>query len=242
MLTAAFWGFVGGAALVVGALIGVFARLPTRVIGMVMAFGAGVLISAVAFELVEEGFQSAGAAPVVLGLAGGALTFAVGDWIIDRRGGEHRKRSGRQQSGGAAGALVLGAMLDGIPESAAIGVSLIGGGEVGVAVVVAVFLSNVPESLAASTGLRSAGRSVRWVLGLWFGVAVVCAVAAAAGYGLMGAASPATTAVVQAFAAGAIITMLVDTMVPEASEGAGGAAGLLTAAGFVAAFVLGHVA
>jgi zinc transporter, ZIP family len=241
VLEAAFWGFVGGFALLVGAVLGLVWRVPPRVIGSVMAFGAGVLISAVAFELVEEGFEQSGAVPVVLGLFGGAVTFYLGDWVLDHRGGQHRKRSGGQQAAGAAGAVVLGAMLDGIPESAAIGVSLVGGGSVGVAVVAAVFLSNVPESLSAAVGLRKAGHSARWILGLWLGVAVISAAAAAAGYGLLGGASPATIAAVQAFAAGAILTMLADTMMPEGFEHAGSSVGLITCVGFIAAFLISHV-
>ena len=158
---AAFWGFVGGFALLVGAGLGLIWRTPPRVVGIVMAFGAGVLISAVAFELVEGAFDASGALPVVAGLVAGALTFYVGDLILDKRGAKHRKRSGGQQASGAAGAIVLGAMLDGVPESVAIGASLLGGGGVGVAVVAAVFLSNVPESLSAATGLRKAGHSPR---------------------------------------------------------------------------------
>jgi zinc transporter, ZIP family len=240
MWEAAFWGFVGGFALIVGAVLGLVWRTPPRVVGVVMAFGAGVLISAVAFELVEDAFSTSGGLAVVGGLAAGALTFFVGDWVIDRRGGEHRKRSGGQQAGGAAGAIALGAMLDGVPESVAIGASLLAGGGVGVAMVAAVFLSNVPESLSAATGLRAAGHSRRWILGLWAGVALLSAAAAAVGYGVLGSAPAATIAVVQAFAAGAILTMLADTMMPEGFENAGSAVGLITCAGFVAAFLLGH--
>lgn len=240
MLEAALWGFVGGFALLVGAVLGLLWRTPPRVVGVVMAFGAGVLISAVAFELVEEGFEASGAPPVVLGLVAGALAFYAGDWILDHRGARDRKRSGGQQAAGSAGAIVLGAMLDGIPESAAIGVSLLGGGGVGVAVVAAVFLSNVPESLSAAVGLRKAGHSARWILGLWLAVAMVSAAAAAAGYGLLGGTSPATIAAVQAFAAGAILTMLADTMMPESFEQAGSTVGLVTCAGFISAFLLSH--
>ena len=239
MLEAAFWGFVGGVTLLVGAVLGLVLRTPPRVVGLVMAFGGGVLISAVAFDLVEEGFASAGATPVLVGLVAGALTFYGGDWILDNRGGRDRKRSGGQQAGGAAGAIVLGTMLDGIPESAAIGVSLLDGG-VGVAVVAAVFLSNVPESMSAAVGLRSAGHPPRWILGLWLAVAVLSAGAAAAGYGLLGGAPPDTIAIVQAFAAGAILTMLADTMMPEAFKNAGNSVGLVTCAGFITAFLLSH--
>lgn len=238
MLEAAFWGFVGGGALLVGALVGLFVPTSQRTIGLVMGFGAGVLISALAFELTDEAFRQGGADAVSVGLALGAVAFFVGDTIIDRRGGDDRKRSGGEQEGGAAGAIVLGALMDGIPESVAIGVSLLGGKGVGVAVVAAVFLSNVPESLSAATGLQKAGHSRRWILGLWMAVAVVSALAAAVGFALLGGASPNLVGGIQAFAAGAILVMLADTMMPEGFQHGGKAVGLVTALGFALAFLL----
>jgi ZIP family zinc transporter len=238
MLKAAWWGFVGGAALFIGALIGVFVHTSRQVIGLVMAFGSGVLISALSFELTKEAYDRAGAGSVGLGLAAGSVTFFLGDWLIDRRGGHRRKSPSGPQPGAGATALVLGALLDGIPESAAIGVSLIKGGAVGLAVVAAVFLSNIPESLSASAGMRVSGRSVRYIFGLWSAVVIVSTLAAAAGFELLQGASPSVTATIQAFAAGAILTMLADTMVPEAVEHAGRWVGLFTVLGFVAAFLL----
>jgi zinc transporter, ZIP family len=158
--------------------------------------------------------------------------------VIDHRGGNHRKRSGGQQSGGSPMAIVLGALMDGIPESVAIGVSLLGGGGVGAPVVAAVFLSNVPESLSAATGLRKAGRSPRWIVGLWLAVTAISALSAAVGYGVLGGASDDLVAGIQAFAAGAILTMLADTMMPEAFEHGGSVVGLVTVLGFSAAFLL----
>jgi ZIP family zinc transporter len=240
VLEAGFWGLVGGLALLVGAAIGLYAGASTRVIGLVMGFGAGVLISALAFELAAESFAHGGTSATVAGLVAGAVTFFAGDWVIDRRGGEHRKRSDGRQQDGTASAIVLGSLLDGIPESVAVGVSLLAGKGVGVAVVVAVFLSNVPESLSAATGLRTAGHSPRWILGLWSAVAGVSALAAALGYALLGDASPTVVAVIQAFAGGAILTMLADTMLPEATESGGSVVGLATVLGFTLAFLLSH--
>jgi ZIP family zinc transporter len=238
VLEAAWWGFVGGAALVIGALLGIYLRVSTRVIGLVMAFGAGVLISAAAFELVAEGYERSGGAGVVLGLLLGSLTFFVGDWFIDRAGGHRRKSPDGPQAGAGPMALVLGALLDGIPESAAIGVSLLGGGAVGIPVVAAVFMSNIPESLSASSGLKKTGRSTGYILGLWTAVLVASTVAAALGYVLLDGADPAVVAAIQSFAAGAILTMLADTMVPEAVKYAGALVGLLTTLGFIASFLL----
>lgn len=198
-----------------------------------MAFGGGVLISAISFELLDESARRGHLDTLAIGMGLGALTFFGGDWVLDRHGGDHRKRSGGQQADGNPRAIVLGALLDGIPESAAIGVSLLGGSAVSAPVVAAVFLSNVPEAMSAATGLQKAGKSNRWILGLWLGVAVVSMVAAGAGYRLLGGASPDLVSGIEAFAAGAILTMLADTMMPEAFEGGGSLVGLLTVAGFV---------
>jgi ZIP family zinc transporter len=238
VVEAGFWGFVGGFALLVGAVAGLFLPAGQRLIGLIMAFGAGVLISALAFELTQEAFERGGVDAVAIGLTFGALSFFVGDTIVDRKGGEHRKRSGGQQAGGNGSAIVVGALMDGIPESVAIGVSLVGGGAVAAPVVIAVFLSNVPESLSAATGLRTAGHSARYVMGLWLAVTAMSALAAALGYALLGDASPNLIAAIQAFAAGAILTMLADTMMPEAFEHGGAQVGLVTVLGFALSFFL----
>ncbi len=190
MFEAAFWGFVGGAALLIGAVAGIYLPASKRLIGLIMAFGSGVLISALTFELMREAYDTAGATAAVLGLLAGSLVFFCGDWLIDRRGGNRRKSPNGPQAGAGATALVLGALLDGIPESAAIGVSLIGGGSVGVAVVAAVFLSNIPESLSASAGMKATGRSTRYILGLWLAVTLASTVAAALGFGVLSGRTP----------------------------------------------------
>jgi zinc transporter, ZIP family len=243
MLIAGWWGFVGGAALILGAVLALVRPFSARTIGLVMAFGAGVLISALAFELTKDAYDQSGAREVVMGLALGAGTFYLGDRWLDRVGGKHRKRSSGKQAGPGddAKGLVLGALLDGIPESAAIGITLVGGKSVGVAVVAAVFLSNVPESMSAATGLLKAGHSKRWILVLWTSVALMSGIVAAVAYAVLGGSDPAVLAVIQAFAAGAILTMLADTMMPEAFENGGTMVGLVTTSGFALAFLLSQV-
>lgn len=232
------WGLVGGSALLVGALIGVLTRVPRRAVGWVMAFGSGVLIASVAFELVAGAQAEAGLQVASAGAAAGALVFFAADLAVSRRGGHHRKRSTGEQGSGSALVLTIGALLDGIPESVAIGASLLGGGSVSVVVVVAVFLSNIPEGLSSAVGLRRAGRSRGAVLTLWTAVAIVSGLAALLGYLLLDGAPPAIVAGLDSFAAGAILTMLASTMLPEAHEEGGAVTGVLTTAGFLLATAL----
>ncbi len=241
MFEAFGWGLAGGLALVIGAIAGLTIKISTRTIGLIMGFGAGVLISAVSFELTDEAYKQAGADAVGIGLALGAVSFFLADAAVEARGGGDRKSSKGEQSGGAAQGIVIGALMDGIPESLTIGISLLGGGAVALPVVVAVFLSNIPESLAAATGLRKAGRSARWIIGLWIGVALISGLASALGYALLGGASDNIVGGIQAFAAGAILTMLANTMFPEAVEDTGKAAGLVTVLGFALAFFLSRL-
>jgi ZIP family zinc transporter len=208
-----------------------------------MAFGAGVLISAVSFELVEDAFETAGTGGVAAGLAAGALAFFAGDAWLDRRGGADRKRSrgARVPAAGAGVAIVLGIVLDGVPETAVIGLTVLQQGEVSVAMLVAVFLSNFPEAIAATTGLRTAGWAAPRILGLWALVMAASGLAALLGYALLDDASDRTVAFVLSFAAGSILTMLADTMMPEAFEHGGRRVGLLTTLGFCVAFLVSSV-
>lgn len=242
MLEAAFWGLVAGAALLCGAGLGLNLRFSKREIGLIMAFGAGTLISSLTFELTLEAYNRAGLDAVAAGLPLGALAFFAGDWLIDSWGGEHRKRSSGKQPEGSGAAIMLGAVLDGIPESAVIGISLLAGTGVGVAFVAAVFISNLPEGLSATTGMRKAGHSVRFILGSWAIVVASAGLASALGYGLLGGAPQHVIAATQAFAAGAILTMLADTMMPEAFEDAGPVVGLVTVLGYATGALLTAVA
>jgi zinc transporter, ZIP family len=239
-LAAGFWGFVGGASLLIGALVGIYAGASRRTIATVMALGAGVLISSVAFELMNEAYQTGGFDASALGLLLGAVAFFFADREVNRRGGARRKNSGGKQ-GDSATAIAIGALMDGIPESAAIGISLLEGGGISAALVAAVFLSNVPEGLSSASGMRQAGRSTPHILGLWGGVTIASAVASLLGYFFLAGAPENLVAGIQAFAAGAILTMLASTMMPEAYEEGGEIVGLVTAVGFLLSFVLSHL-
>jgi ZIP family zinc transporter len=240
VLEAFLWGFFAASSLVIGGAVALVFTIPARTVGLVMGFGAGVLISAVAYELALEAYTEAGGwrgAPAV-GFFAGVAVFYVGDVLIDRMGGGGRKSMDpAARAGGVALAIVLGTVLDGIPESAVIGLTLIGG-SVGAAVLVAVFLSNLPEAVAATASLRQAGRSPRSVMILWIGIALVSGLASLAGFALLDGAPPGAVAFVQAFAGGAILTMLADTMMPEAFTHGGKLAGVVTSIGFAIAFVI----
>jgi ZIP family zinc transporter len=238
MLEAAIWGLVTAGSLLVGAALAAFGRLSERVIGLAMAFGAGALIAAVAYELVIDAFAT-DLRLAAIGFACGALTFYVGDVLVDRMGGEGRKSmTGEAQLAGSAGAIVLGTVLDGIPESFVLGASLVEEGVVPVAVVVGVFMSNVPEALSGSAGLLAAGWQRARVFKMWTAVVAASVVATIGGWLLIDSIGNAGGAFVTAFAAGALLVMLADTLMPEAFQLGGREAGLLTALGFAVGFGL----
>jgi ZIP family zinc transporter len=238
MIEAFAWAFVAASALLLGAVAGLAMNIKRTVIGLALAFGAGALFSAVAYELTAEAFEQGGASLLGAGLAAGALSFFTGNrWLKTHGTKRKRLERGASQGQGQGLSIVLGAMLDGIPESVVLGSSLIGGGAVSPAFLVAVLLSNVPEGFSASADLHQEGRSSRWILGLWMAVVLVSAASAALAFLLFDAAGPAVP-FVQAFAAGGLLTMLVDTMIPEAFEDGGDRAGLFTVLGFTLAFLL----
>ncbi|GLY46901.1 ZIP family zinc transporter [Lentzea sp. NBRC 102530] len=239
---AGLWGLAGGGALVAGALVAWFARVPRHVVAVVMAFGAGVLIAAAAFELVDEAEKTGGLLATTAGFLGGAVVYVLANVGLARYGARHRKRSSDQPSeseqAGSGTAIAVGALLDGVPESVVLGVSLLGGGGVGAAMVAAVVISNVPEGLSSVAGMKQAGRGPGYVFGVWGAIALASGLSAALGNVLLDGASPQVVAVITAVAAGAILAMVADTMIPEAFERAHLYTGLCTTAGFLTAFVV----
>ena len=235
MLTAFLWGGAAAAALLVGyALAG--RGLSNRTIGIVMGIGAGALISAIAYELMPESVL--GTRGMAVAFALGALVFFVGDWLIDRRGGADRKDIAGDQPGGSGAAILIGTLLDNVPESIILGMSLALGGAINVAFLAAVFVSNLPEGVAGTVNLVAAGRSRRNIFWMWMMLVLISAACAALGYAVVHWLPEAQGLYAQAFAAGAMLTMLADAMMPEAFEHGGLTVGLFTVLGFLLSAML----
>jgi zinc transporter, ZIP family len=229
------WGAVAASSLVIGALLAFARQWPTRQVGLVLAFGAGALISAVSFELAAEALDVGGLDATAAGLATGALVYFGLDGLIARHTSTGHGRTGRAAGSGAGTALALGAFLDGIPEQLVLGIALAGGEGIGVGLLVAIFVSNLPEAIGSASAMRRSGTARFRVLALWGGVAVVCVLASAAGYALADTASGELRAGIDGFAAGALLVMLIDSMIPEATRESGRVTGLVATLGFAVA-------
>jgi ZIP family zinc transporter len=242
-LTAGLWWLLGAPSLLLGAAVAFFLRLPRYVIAGIMSFGFGVLISAVAYDLLEDGYQEGGIWPMVAAAVAGSAAYALADWAVSCGGAHSRKPSGDQPNAGQGGGLAIPirSLLDGIPESVVLGLGLLSGKGISIAMLAAIFLSNFPEGLSSALGMRTAGRSQLYIFGLWGTIAVVSGLAASAGAAFLGGASPQVVAAVSAIAAGALLTMAVNTMVPEAVEGEQKLTGLLVVVGLLVAFALSNL-
>lgn len=236
-MEAFLWGLISAGSLLIGAILALKLKFSQKTIGLIMAFGVGALLSSVSFELISESFDVAnGLAIVGLGVMAGALTFFFGDMLIDRKG--RRRGKSAKSNDGSGTAILLGTILDGIPESIVIGLSLAGGQPVSAAMVVAVFLSNLPESISASVELRKNGWKKSTIALLWLSVVIASALASWAGFAIFGDSSPLTRAFILSFAGGAILTMLSDSMLPEAYKDSGKLTGLIVVLGFCVAFAV----
>ncbi len=236
MINAFLWGFIATFSLFIGGLIGILFKIGKRPLGLIMAFGAGVLFSAVAYELVFKSIKSSlGSGASLIGILSGAFTFFVVDLLISRMGASGRKNITGMHNENMALPIVLATILDGIPETLVIGMSLLAGGEVGIGMLVAVFISNLPEAIAGTSGMVAGAWKKGRILLLWLFIALVCAFSSLAGYALLENANPPIISFIQTFAAGAILVMLSNTMIPEAYEHGGKLAGIFTVLGFTVA-------
>lgn len=235
---AVLWGGVAGSALILGGLIGYFLNLTNKTSALVMAFGVGVLIACIGFNLMPEALHLGGVWPSVIGFVLGATLFASANGVLARMGSGQRKRANPRGSAAAMGsiAIALGALLDGMPEAAAIGTSLLDGQGVALVTVLAVFVSNLPEGLSSTVGMKSAGMPARNIFGIWIGITLCCMGSAWLGYGVIGALGPFYVAMAVASAAGAVLVMIIDTMIPEAFEEIHNLSGPVTALGFLVTF------
>lgn len=247
VVQAALWGVLAASGLLIGAVIAVVfdQRLSHRMIAACMGFGGGVLIAVLSVDLVQTAFEQGGSVAAVSGLLLGASVFSTANWRLAQRGARHRNRCGDcvQQTAevdhkGSGVAIAVGAVLDGIPESLVLGLSLLGGGQISLGLLVGFFLANIPQGLSSASGMTRAGRSSGYILGVWIAISVISGLAAAVGYFSLGSAVPAAPAMILAFAAGGVLAMLAETMIPEAFEDAQPFIGLITAAGFLAAFLI----
>jgi zinc transporter, ZIP family len=215
-----------------------------------MAFGAGVLVAALTFSLIEEAYNLVNdLVPVVLGFTLGGLSYSIANYILNIKssGTKNRKRSHGENAGGgknASGiALMIGSLMDNIPENMALGISLVaGGGTVNIVLIAAIFISNFPEGLASSQGMKNNGKSITKILLLWIIVVAIGTISSAVGFSVLANVNKYIVSIALSYASGAILVMLAESMIPEAfEEGGESKIGLATMAGFVVAFVLGRV-
>jgi zinc transporter, ZIP family len=234
------WGALAASSLVLGCVLALVRRWPERLVGAVLAFGAGALISAVSFDLAQEGVALGGAASVALGLAAGALVYYAADAAVAALGRPRDAGAAPAPVRNAGPALALGALLDGVPEQMVLGIGVATGGGVSVGLLAAIFVSNLPEAIGSASDMRRAGHTVATIVWLWVGVALLCVVVTVAGFTIADNVTGEVQAAINGFAAGALLVMLIDSMIPEATRQAGRAAGLVTVLGFaVAAWLSG---
>jgi zinc transporter, ZIP family len=236
MWAALFWGLFSSASLYLGQLLARPLGHSNRAVGLMTGFGAGTMISALAYELVPASSFSRGWM-IGVSFSAGALVYYVGDRWVDGRGGKQRASIQSDDSDGSGAAMFLGALLDGVPESFILGLGLALGGTVSVAFVAAVFISNIPQGLAGTTSLQDVGTSDRRITTMWGGLTVACGLASLLGY-VMAHELHDAGANASAFAGGAVLMMLTDSMVPESYRHGGRLTGLFTVFGFLVAGVL----
>jgi ZIP family zinc transporter len=241
MWEALLWGGVAGSAVLIGALFSIFLNIKQRWIGLIMAFGTGVLIGAATLDLLGESVERGGLFFTSLGFLGGAILFTVFDLIVSRKGGGERKRSGKNPENHSGMAIFAGTVIDAIPESIVIGLTLLEQGHVSWLLVVAIFISNFPEGLSSSNGLKEDGYSMKTIVFLWLLVLALSALSSLGGFYFLENAFDGTIALISAFAAGGIVAMASSTMMPEAFQKGGPVVGFIAAFGLLCSLILTQV-
>jgi ZIP family zinc transporter len=243
------WGFVASIPLLLGSFVASFVSLPKSIIATIMAFGSGVLVAALAFSLIEEAFSmSQSVPPVIIGFGLGGISYTVANYILNKRSKgqvRRRKRSHGENAGGGKEAsglsLLVGSVMDNIPENMALGISLVTGGAVNIVLIAAIFISNFPEGLASTEGMKKNGKSKKYIIGIWSVAIIIGTISTAIGYSVLAKANPSVISIAISYAAGAILVMLAESMIPEAYEEGGMKIGIATMVGFVVAFILGKM-
>ncbi|QZY54903.1 ZIP family metal transporter [Crassaminicella profunda] len=241
MLKAALWGGIAGSSVFIGALIGLYFHIKKHIIGMIMAFGTGVLFGAASFELLNEAIKDGNIKITAIGFVFGAFLFTLLDLIIVHKGGHHRKRSSEKSKAPSGLAIFIGTLMDAIPESMIIGISMIGQENVSWLLVVAIFISNLPEGLSSSIGLKKDGYKNNKILSLWLMVSILSLLSSLCGFVFLQNTSSNFIAIIRSFAAGGIVSMVSSTMMPEAYEEGGPIVGLMAALGLLSSLILTHI-
>jgi len=249
VLDSLIWGFIASIPLLIGSIVALFVNLPKSIIASIMAFGSGVLIAALAFSLIEESFNLAQSIlPVIAGFIGGGLSYTLANYFLNKKtlgNIRKRKRSHGEDAGGSKNAsglaLLVGSVMDNIPENMALGISLVTGGTVNIVLIAAIFISNFPEGLASTVGMKTNGKSSKQIIVLWSIAVFISTISAVIGFKILSNTTPFIISIAISFAAGAILVMLAESMIPEAYEEGGIKIGIATMMGFVIAFVLGKL-
>lgn len=246
-IEAGLWGLLAASGLLIGATIAdtFYKKLSHSMIARVTGFGGGVLIAVACVDLMKQAFAESHWTNVVGGFLLGAAVFSFLNWRLSKHGAKNRKRCGgcvtqpsEQEHKGSGAAIALGSVLDGVPESLVIGLTLVGGGKLGAGIVLGFFLANIPQGLSSVSGMKTAGRSRAYIYSVWGAISATIAAAAALGAALLGSAPSGVPAAILAFAAGSVLATLSEVVIPEAFEDAPPLIGLITALGFIGAYLL----
>ena len=246
-IQATLWGAFVGLALLIGAYLGYYLKLSQRVVAGIMAFGSGALLAALSCSLLEEASSMGGIPWTIIGFLSGVGVYSAANYLLSRAGAKHRKRSNMENDPqmehtfNNSKAIAAGALIDGIPEAMVIGLSMAVGGTVSIVMVTAIFISNLPEGLSSSVGMKNCGKRFRYPLIIFGSICLLCAISSLLGYTIVQNARPETIGITLAIAAGAILAMIVDTMIPEAFSKTHNWAGLITAIGFMMIFALDKI-